>query len=68
MSEASSAPALQALLTARQTAKILNICDRKLWELTNSKQIPHVRFGKAIRYDPHDLQAWLDEKKKEALR
>jgi excisionase family DNA binding protein len=68
MSNAASAPALQALLTARQTAKILNICDRKLWELTNSKQIPHVRIGRAVRYDPRDLDAWLERRKQEAMR
>ncbi len=59
---------LQALLTARQTAKILGIGNRTLWGLTKGKQIPHIRIGKAIRYDPRDLEDWLDKKKKEAMR
>ena len=59
---------IQALLTTRQTAKVLCISPRKLWELTNRKEIPHIRIGKAVRYDPGDLQAWLDKKKREALR
>lgn len=59
---------LQTLLSPRQTAKILGICDRKLWQLTNCKEIPHVRIGRAIRYDPRDLKDWLDKKKKEAMR
>jgi excisionase family DNA binding protein len=59
---------LQTLLTAKQTAELLAISPRTLWELTNCRKIPHLRFGKAVRYDPRDLHAWLDKKKRESLR
>lgn len=59
---------LDALLTARQTAKVLCISARKLWELTNRREIPHLRIGRALRYDPRDLDTWLERGKREALK
>lgn len=54
---------LQDLLTARQTAKVLCISERKLWELTNRGEIRHVRIGRAVRYDRRDLAMWVDKHK-----
>lgn len=57
-------PDIQLLLTPRQAAKALAISERKLWELTNGGQIPCVRIGRAVRYSPADLQAWIARQKK----
>ena len=52
------------LLNARDAAKALGICERTLWSLTEPRGgIPCVRFGRAVRYAPHDLQAWIDRQK-----
>jgi hypothetical protein len=40
------------LLKPADAAKALAIGKRKLWELTNRTQIPHLRFGKNVRYGP----------------
>ena len=48
------------LLTARQVASALGISMRKLWSLTNSKEIVSIRIGRAIRYDAEDLRAFVD--------
>lgn len=48
------------LLTAKQTAAVLAISPRKLWALTASFEIPHVRIGKAVRYKPSDLATWIE--------
>lgn len=53
-----------ALLNSHQAAKLLNISTRKLWTLTNCGQIPAVRMGRAVRYDPADLQRFIDQSKK----
>jgi len=51
------------LITARDAAKALAIGQRKLWELTNRHEIPHVRIGRAVRYDPRDLEQWIATQK-----
>ncbi len=52
------APAL--LLTAKQTAAALAISERKLWSLTNSGEIAHVRIGRSVRYPISGLQRWIE--------
>jgi excisionase family DNA binding protein len=54
------------LWTSRQTAKVLAISERKLWELTNKGAIPCVRIGRAVRYDPADIRTWIDAQKNRA--
>ena len=51
------------LLRAPEAARLLAICTRKLWELTNRGEIPHVRIGRAVRYDGQDLEAWIEKHK-----
>jgi excisionase family DNA binding protein len=57
-----------SLMTAKACAARLGISERTLWSLTNRKEIPHIRIGRAIRYDPRDIQVWLDKKKRQALK
>ena len=52
------------LLTSSQAARSLAISERTLWSLTSPKgPIPVVRFGRSVRYDPVDLQKWVEEQK-----
>jgi excisionase family DNA binding protein len=59
-------PSDPLLWTSRQAAKALAISERKLWELTNEEAIPCIRIGRAVRYDPADIRAWIDGQKKRA--
>ncbi len=52
-----------SLLRVPEAAKLLAIGTRLLWSLTNSGQIPCVRIGRAVRYDPADLQRWIEKAK-----
>ena len=52
------------LLNAKTAARALSISTRKLWELTNCREIPCVRVGRRVLYDPSDLRAWIDKQKK----
>ena len=63
-SNTSMASTLALLLTPQQAAEALAISPRKLWGMTASGQIPHVRLGRSVRYSLDDLRAWIDEKKK----
>ena len=53
----------QALLRPPQAAKRLAICVRSLWELTNRGDLPCIRLGRSVRYDPADLEQWIELKK-----
>jgi len=55
-------PAL--LLTPQQAAEALAISPRKLWGMTASGEIPHIRLGRSVRYPLDDLQCWIDRQKK----
>jgi predicted DNA-binding transcriptional regulator AlpA len=51
-------------LRPADAAKALGISERKLWEITadQTSGIPHVRFGKAIRYPTRELADWLADR------
>lgn len=55
---------MKPLLSAKDASPLLAIGLRKLWELTNCGEIPHVRIGRSIRYDPDDLKEWVARQKK----
>jgi len=56
-------PFQSLLLKPREAARALSICERTLWQLTNDGKIPSVRFGRNVRYDPHDLKRWIAAQK-----
>ena len=52
------------LLTARQTARMLSISERSLYSLTKAGDLPVVKIGRSVRYDPVDIRAWIESAKK----
>lgn len=54
---AAGIPALA--LRPREAAKVLSISERTLWTLTNRREIPHLRLGRAILYPVDGLRSWL---------
>ena len=55
----SNEPHLKLLLTPQQVAQALAISPRKLWGMTASGEIPHLRLGRSVRYPAEDLQCWI---------
>ncbi|QVL31729.1 helix-turn-helix domain-containing protein [Telmatocola sphagniphila] len=51
------------LVDAREAARLLGIGARKLWEITNTRELPAVRIGRAIRYDMADIRAFIERAK-----
>ncbi|HUU20840.1 MAG TPA: helix-turn-helix domain-containing protein [Sedimentisphaerales bacterium] len=47
------------LLTPRETAATLGICERTLYTLTKQGEIPVVRAGRLVRYSVEDLKTWI---------
>tara|TARA_R100001132_G_scaffold377_1_gene610 strand:- start:1949 stop:2170 length:222 start_codon:yes stop_codon:yes gene_type:complete len=51
------------LLNTQETAKVLTISPRKLYELTRDKEIPHLRMGsRCVRYEMDSLKKWIASK------
>ena len=48
------------LLTTKEAAESLGICEKTLWKLTQPRgDLPVVRIGTRVLYDPADLQVWI---------
>ena len=55
-------------LRPKDAARALAIGPRKLWELTNRNAIPHCRIGRAIVYPIAELECWLADEARKAVR
>jgi excisionase family DNA binding protein len=49
-------------LRPREAARALGIGERLLWEMTKSREIPHVRIGRAVVYPVTLLERWLQSR------
>jgi excisionase family DNA binding protein len=47
------------LLTPKQAAPALAISPRKLWALTASGEIPHLKLGRSVRYPLDVIERWI---------
>jgi len=50
-------------MTARDAAKMLGVCDKSLWNATKRGEIPAIKLGRSVRYDPRDLTRWIETSK-----
>ncbi|MGC8624058.1 MAG: helix-turn-helix domain-containing protein [Phycisphaerae bacterium] len=53
----------QLLFTTRQTAALLNVSERTIWNLKRLGQLPVVRIRRSTRYDRRDILALIDQSK-----
>ena len=51
------------LLKTPEAAALLAISPRKLWSLTVSGEVPHIRIGRSVRYPLDDLRSWVNQRK-----
>ena len=47
------------LVTPPVAAQSLAISERKLWAMTASGEIPHIRIGRSVRYSVAALDRWI---------
>lgn len=47
------------LLRPAAAARFPAISPRKLWEMTNCREVPAIRIDRALRYLTEDLRAWV---------
>jgi hypothetical protein len=52
------------LLTARDAARLLAVCEKTLYLLTQPRgPLPVVRIGRGVRYDMRDLERFVNQQK-----
>ena len=56
---------MNKLMKSKQAAEYLCICERKLWDLQKSQRIPVVRIDRSVRFDCDDLDAFIEDAKKQ---
>lgn len=52
------------LMRPKEAAAFLAISARKLWELTNRREVPSLRIGRSLRYSRPALRAWVDRQQR----
>lgn len=55
------------LLPAPDAARVIGVSERTLFTLTKGGKIPAVRIGRAVRYDPVDIQKFIERAKSQVL-
>jgi hypothetical protein len=57
-------PSLEPLLVdERESARLLDISPRKMWQLGASGEISYVKIGRSKRYAVDDLRAYISAQK-----
>lgn len=51
------------LLTAEEVARILRCTERYVWRLGRDGKLPRIRVGRHVRFDPVDVDAFIDQAK-----
>lgn len=51
------------LLTSEDVAKLLVVSREVLHNMVHHRQIPHLKIGRRLRFDPREIAAWLEAKK-----
>ena len=52
---------IRLLLSPREAAKALSICEKTLWTMTKNGDIPVIRMGRAVRYPVDKLKEWISK-------
>lgn len=51
------------LVTYEEAGRMLSLTTRTLRRMVASRDIPFLRVGRQIRFDPADLRKWIEAKK-----
>ena len=47
------------LLSIKDAATALGICERTVWALVKKRQLPHLRVGRRLLFSRAALEAWI---------
>ncbi|MEW6377097.1 MAG: helix-turn-helix domain-containing protein [Thermodesulfobacteriota bacterium] len=55
----------EEFLTVLDVASLLNVRPSTVYQWVSSREIPHYRFGRIVRFKRKDLEAWVEGFRKE---
>jgi excisionase family DNA binding protein len=55
---------LTPLLNISEVADILGVDVRHVRRLVHERRIPYVKWGHLLRFDPTEIEAWIDESRR----
>ena len=55
---------MKRMLTASQLAELLGFHLKYIYEIAREGYIPSYRVRGAVRFDPHEIAVWLEERKR----
>ena len=58
---------MEALIDLPTVALRLNVSERHIRRLVQERRIPFIKWGRLLRFDPAEIDAWLDEKRRQPL-
>ena len=61
MAQSTSAPARPALMNIKQVAERLGVSVRHMRRLVAERRIPFVKWGHFLRFDPDEVDRWIEE-------
>lgn len=56
---------LPRLLTIEEVADHLSVTTRHVRRLVSERRIPFVKWGHLLRFDPRDMDAWIEAGRRE---
>jgi excisionase family DNA binding protein len=66
MSANAASPTPSALLDVNQVAERLCVSPRFVRRLIDERRIPFYKLGKFVRFDPAEIDAWIDARRVQA--
>ena len=57
--------AKSVLLTIQEAAEFLNLKVSRMRTAVFKKEIPYIKLGRLVRFDPNDLIKWVEKQKEE---
>lgn len=51
----------RSLITLKQVAELLNVNERHVRRLVFERRIPYFKWGHLLRFDPVELEQWLEQ-------
>ena len=55
------------LLGIEETAEHLGITPNTLYAWVSQKRIPYVKIGRLLKFDPRDIETWIEGRKVKAI-
>ncbi|GMU79833.1 MAG: hypothetical protein AMXMBFR46_26220 [Acidimicrobiia bacterium] len=59
-SKSATPPLPERLLSIAEVADALGVEVRHVRRLVHERRIPYIKWGHLLRFDPHEIAAWVD--------